>query len=115
MYYRVNINLPSTRKQNSKLVNYIEPLRAKGLVEVGKTYKLNLNNHSLYQEPTWAGANYDNPFWFTDRTLAEKFIEDWDELAVKREVYSKLAYNRMAKFFTEISQVEEVKEFKDFI
>lgn len=106
MYYRVNIECPWPRKQNEALIKYVEILKSQGLIHCGKIYDRNVCHHNYYEDPIFPSGFFHNFFWFNDKAIAQKFINDWDALAIKRETYSPSMHETMRNLFTEIIEVD---------
>lgn len=58
--------------KNEDVINYIEPLRANGYVEVSSAYLFNLNEYNN-KRPPCIRPGFKYMFWFTDELEAEKF------------------------------------------
>lgn len=114
IYYRVNIARPcpnvmliesAKQNQNERLCDYIEPLREAGKVKVSGAYSLNLNQYKR-GEPCGYGPGRKYHFWFTERALAEQFINDWyDELGQGR-YWSEDLKKRYQDYITEVVEEE---------
>ena len=116
LYYRVNIDRPSPyiEDQNKRLCEYIEPLREQNKVMVNGAYSFNLEQHRQGKACVLSqGGKY--MFWFTDRSDAEQFINDWiEELGVLMvPVISKHPSGK--SYFDYERTVENYERYKDFL
>jgi hypothetical protein len=83
MYYRVNIQRPNPETdENQRLCEYIEPLRIAEKIKVSAAYNFNLKQYQDGKECSLS-PGFKYYFWFMERLIAEKFIEDWQDFAIK--------------------------------
>ena len=91
IYYRVNISRPSIyiEDQNARLCDYIEPLRETGKVRVSSCYSFNLEQYKINKSCVH-GPGRKYYFWFKEKEIAQKFIDDWmNELGISEYVVLK--------------------------
>lgn len=68
----INIESPSTKEDNSKIISFITPLLDASRVTVNAVYWDNLHNHENNEYPVQR-SGFKYYFWFEDEFLASEF------------------------------------------